>query len=168
MTRFLLKSGCCGFVDVGCSLWREDGSVVYSCCWFLPARLFCGSESLGTCDHILLSQVRDFPFRRLPQLAGLRWRYSAPPPHGPDERHSFLPPFIPVSAVVVTSRLQFSTTEGCPDTFDQIVYCTVLGTGRNLLAPRWGKHKSLLIYLLPRERVYRAVFFWRSGVMLQY
>jgi hypothetical protein len=24
-----------------------------------------------------------FPFRRLLRLAGLRWRYSAPPPHGP-------------------------------------------------------------------------------------
>jgi hypothetical protein len=32
--------------------------------------------------HILLSQTRDFPFRRLLQLAGLRWRYSNPPPHG--------------------------------------------------------------------------------------
>jgi hypothetical protein len=30
-----------------------------------------------------------------------------------------------VSAVVVTSRLQFTTTEGCPDTFDQIVYIKV-------------------------------------------
>jgi hypothetical protein len=41
-----------------------------------------GSESCGTCDHILLSQIRDFPFRRLLRLAGLRWRYSSPPPHG--------------------------------------------------------------------------------------
>jgi hypothetical protein len=32
--------------------------------------------------HTLLSQIRDFPFRRLVLLAGLRWRYSAPPPHG--------------------------------------------------------------------------------------
>jgi hypothetical protein len=29
---------------------------------------------------------------------------------------------MPVSAVVVTSRLQFITTEGYPDTFDQIGY----------------------------------------------
>jgi hypothetical protein len=36
--------------------------------------------------------------------------------------HSFLPPFIPASGVVVTSRFQFTTTEGCPDTFDQIVH----------------------------------------------
>jgi hypothetical protein len=41
------------------------------------------SESHGTRDHtrILLYQVRDFPFRRLLRLAGLRWRYSSPPPH---------------------------------------------------------------------------------------
>jgi hypothetical protein len=26
--------------------------------------------------------VRDVPFRHLQQLAGLRWRYSTPPPHG--------------------------------------------------------------------------------------
>jgi hypothetical protein len=35
-----------------------------------------------TRGHILLSQIRDFPFRRLLRLAGLRWRYSTPPPHG--------------------------------------------------------------------------------------
>jgi hypothetical protein len=43
-----------------------------------------GSDSLGTRDHILLSQIRDFPFRRLLRLAGLRWRYSTPPPHRSD------------------------------------------------------------------------------------
>jgi hypothetical protein len=41
-----------------------------------------GSESRRTRDHILLSQIRDFPFRCLLRLAGLRWRYSTPPPHG--------------------------------------------------------------------------------------
>jgi hypothetical protein len=41
-----------------------------------------GSESLETRDHILLSQIRDFPFRRLLRLAGSRWRYSTPPPNG--------------------------------------------------------------------------------------
>jgi hypothetical protein len=66
-------------------------------------------ESRGARDHILLSQIRDspnlggsglriyipqeqggpvvtpgtgFPFRRLLRLAGLRWEYSTPPPHG--------------------------------------------------------------------------------------
>jgi hypothetical protein len=29
---------------------------------------------------IIISQIRDFPFRRLQKLAGLRWRYSTRPP----------------------------------------------------------------------------------------
>jgi hypothetical protein len=39
------------------------------------------SESHRIRGHILLSQIWDFPFRRLLPLAGLRWRYSIPPPH---------------------------------------------------------------------------------------
>jgi hypothetical protein len=46
----------------------------------LACAVIFGSESRGTRDHILLSQIRDFPFRRLLRLAGLRWRYSTPPP----------------------------------------------------------------------------------------
>jgi hypothetical protein len=41
-----------------------------------------GSQSGGTHGHILLPQIRDFHFRRLLRLAGIRWRYSTPPPHG--------------------------------------------------------------------------------------
>jgi hypothetical protein len=48
----------------------------------LASAVILGSESRGTRNHILLSQIRDFPFRRLLRLAGLRWRYSIPPPHG--------------------------------------------------------------------------------------
>jgi hypothetical protein len=48
----------------------------------LPNAVFLGSESFGTRDHILLSQIWDFTFRRLLRLAGSRWRYSTPPPHG--------------------------------------------------------------------------------------
>jgi hypothetical protein len=48
----------------------------------LASVVFLGSESLGTRDHILLSQIWDFPFRRLLRLEGSRWRYSTPPPHG--------------------------------------------------------------------------------------
>jgi hypothetical protein len=40
------------------------------------------SKSRGTRDYILLSQIRDFSLRRLLRLAGLRWRFSTPPPHG--------------------------------------------------------------------------------------
>jgi hypothetical protein len=48
----------------------------------LASAVFFGSESLGTHDHLLLSEIWDFPFRRLLRLAGSRWRYSTPPPHG--------------------------------------------------------------------------------------
>jgi hypothetical protein len=48
----------------------------------LASAVIFGSESRGTRDQILLSQIRDFPFRRLLRLAGSRWRYSTPPPHG--------------------------------------------------------------------------------------
>jgi hypothetical protein len=41
-----------------------------------------GSESRRTRGHILLSEIRDFPFRRLLRLSKSRWRYSTPPPHG--------------------------------------------------------------------------------------
>jgi hypothetical protein len=48
----------------------------------LASAVFLRSESFGTRDHILLSQITDFPFRRLLRLAGSRWRYSTPPPYG--------------------------------------------------------------------------------------
>jgi hypothetical protein len=46
----------------------------------LASVVFIRSDSLGTRDNILLSQIRDFPFRLLLRLAGSRWRYSIPPP----------------------------------------------------------------------------------------
>jgi hypothetical protein len=48
----------------------------------LASTFILGSESRGTRDRILLSQIRNFPFCCLLRLAGLRWRYSTPPPHG--------------------------------------------------------------------------------------
>jgi hypothetical protein len=48
----------------------------------LASAVFLGSESLGTRDRILLPKIWDFPFRRLLRLAGSRWNYSSPLPHG--------------------------------------------------------------------------------------
>jgi hypothetical protein len=42
MTRSLLLSDSCGFVDLGRPLWWEDGSFVYNCCWPSPAQSFSG------------------------------------------------------------------------------------------------------------------------------
>jgi hypothetical protein len=44
---FLLLSDSCGFVDVGRSLWREDGSSVYNCCLPSPAQSFSGLAPVG-------------------------------------------------------------------------------------------------------------------------
>jgi hypothetical protein len=52
------------------------------------------SEFRGTHNHILLSQIRDFPFRRRLRLAELRWRYSTQPPHGIHCSGLVWPPFI--------------------------------------------------------------------------
>jgi hypothetical protein len=80
---FLLLSDSCGFVDVGLSLCRDDGSVVYN---FFAAgpRQYCHFRVRLPWDSrpYLMSQIPDFPFRRLLRLARLRWRYSTPPPHG--------------------------------------------------------------------------------------
>jgi hypothetical protein len=48
----------------------------------LASAVILGSESRGAHDHISLSQIRDFHFRRLLRLEGSRWRHSTPPPHG--------------------------------------------------------------------------------------
>jgi hypothetical protein len=47
MTRFLLLSESCGFVDVVRPLWWEDGSLVYSCCWASKAHSFWDPSSGG-------------------------------------------------------------------------------------------------------------------------
>jgi hypothetical protein len=40
-------SDSCVFVDVGSFLWREDGSVVYNCCWTSPAQSLSGPSPIG-------------------------------------------------------------------------------------------------------------------------
>jgi hypothetical protein len=47
----------------------------------LASTVIFGSESRRIRGHIFLSQIRDFPFRRLLRLAGSQWRYSIQPPH---------------------------------------------------------------------------------------
>jgi hypothetical protein len=107
-TRFLLLSDSCGFVDVGRSLWQENGSAVYNCCWSSPAQSFLGqspaelvtvfyglrfktSQPAGPGPRIYIPQEQGgpvippgtgFPFHRLLRLAGLRWRHSNQSPCG--------------------------------------------------------------------------------------
>jgi hypothetical protein len=46
-TRPLLLSDDCCFVDVGCSRWRQDRSIIYSSYWSLPAQSFTGPSPVG-------------------------------------------------------------------------------------------------------------------------
>jgi hypothetical protein len=73
---------------------RTSMSFVHAC-WSLPAQSF-----LGTREHILLSQIWDFPFRRLLRLAGSRWRYSTPPPLLTSPRH--------IAPARITQKTSFS------------------------------------------------------------
>jgi hypothetical protein len=83
-------------------------SVFHNCCWISPAQFFMGQRPAGLMtifyclrfktpptwrarSPYLYSQGHggpvippdsSFSFRRLLLLAGLRWRYSNPPPHG--------------------------------------------------------------------------------------
>jgi hypothetical protein len=71
-----------------------------------------GSVSRRTRGNILLSQIRDFPFRRLLRLAGSRWRYSTPPPHGLEGRTNHLLPFNTTATVQKTTPLTITRRRG--------------------------------------------------------
>jgi hypothetical protein len=63
-TRFLLLSDSCGFVDVGRSLWRENGSAVYKCYWCSLGQTFLGPSPAGLVTIFTVSDSR------LPQPGG--------------------------------------------------------------------------------------------------
>jgi hypothetical protein len=57
--KFLSLSDSCGFVDVERSLWREDWSVVYNCCWFSSlAQSFSGPRPVGLANIFYFSDSR--------------------------------------------------------------------------------------------------------------
>jgi hypothetical protein len=80
-------------------LWREDGSIVYNCCWSSSAQSFSGPSPAGLMTIFYCLRLETPPtwrarspylyppgtgfcFRRLLRLAELRWRCSNPPRHG--------------------------------------------------------------------------------------
>jgi hypothetical protein len=73
-------SWCRGPVFLGRPLWREGGSCVYAA----GPRQRSVSRVPVPWDSWPTFTVSDLrlPFRRLLRVAGLRWRYSTPPPHG--------------------------------------------------------------------------------------
>jgi hypothetical protein len=80
ITRYLLLFDSYGLLYGAPSLTRGRVCLLYMLL-ALTRAVFFGSEFLGTRDHIILSQIWDFPFCRLLRLAGSRCRYSTPPPH---------------------------------------------------------------------------------------
>jgi hypothetical protein len=83
----------------------------------LASVVFLGSEFLVTHDNILLSQIWDFPFRRLLRLAGSRWRYSNPPPH-------------PLTSVVLITPLHGLSRK---HRFQQYLYCYLPRNGSGIV-----------------------------------
>jgi hypothetical protein len=96
---FLLLSDNEGFVDVGRSLWRENGSAIYNCCRAWPAQSYSSPSPAGLVTIFYCLRLETppawkarslslyppdtgFAFRRLLRLTWLRWRYSNPPPPG--------------------------------------------------------------------------------------
>jgi hypothetical protein len=67
-TRFWLLSDVCGFVDVECLLWWEVRSVVYNCCWSLPAQSFSGPSPTGVMTILYCLRFETFPTSRARSL----------------------------------------------------------------------------------------------------
>jgi hypothetical protein len=81
MTRYLLPFDSYGLVFLGRLLLREGGSVIYKCCWPSTVHSFTDTSPVGLATIFYCPRF-ETSFCRLLRLAGLRWRYSAPPPHG--------------------------------------------------------------------------------------
>jgi hypothetical protein len=73
-TRSLLLSDNCGFVDFEAPSLTRGRVCHLQFLLALAIAVIFWSESHRTRGHILLSQIWDFPFRRLLRFAGSRWR----------------------------------------------------------------------------------------------
>jgi hypothetical protein len=101
--QILLLSDSYWLFDVGRSLTR--GRVCrLQLLLALASAVILVSESRWTQNHILLSQIRDCPFRRLLLLAGLRWRYSTPPPHGNDSCQNESQSYVTTKSLLLNDR----------------------------------------------------------------
>jgi hypothetical protein len=168
MTRYFLLFDIYGLVFCGApSLTRGRVCLLYMLLT-LASEVFLGSESLGTRDHILLSQTRDFPFRRLLLLVGSRWRYSTPPPHG-SLPWSFLESRY-IAAARTTQKSQFYCKNHCVT--QQLV------TDNPVPTVAWrGRHRKhsflycclmyhVFIELLPSNALIKCVTLQYTGYMI--
>jgi hypothetical protein len=103
----------------------------------LASAVIFGSEPRRTRGHILLPQIRDFPFRRLLWLAGSRWRYSTSPPHGSSRSVA--------SIVLLITSLHGPSRK---HSFQQQLYCCVrISCRENVFCdplPKNGLHNTVV------------------------
>jgi hypothetical protein len=132
ITVWKLRSCFCGAP----SLTRGRVCLLYMVLAFASV-VFLESEFLGTRDHVLLSQIRDFPFRRLLRLSGSRWRYSTPPPQGLNSRLFWDPLKIFSTDSTENTRHVLSNFSlyslGTEPTENTAFYCLVLFSSRLLI-----------------------------------
>jgi hypothetical protein len=84
-------------------LWREDGSIIYNCCWPLSAQLFSGPSPAGLMTVLTVWKLR------LPQPGGLGPRIYIPQVRGDWVPFSSLPTTRRATVVV----FEPASTRGC-------------------------------------------------------
>jgi hypothetical protein len=118
--RFSLLSNNCGFVDMGSSLWRENGSAVYNFSWFSPAQSFLGPSPAGlvTIFYCLRFETPPTWRARSPYLCppGTEWPSYTP-------RH-----WVPFSSPSTTRRttvevFEPASTRGKTHCHQQFLFC---------------------------------------------
>jgi hypothetical protein len=102
-----------------------------------------GSDSRGTGDHILLSQIRGFSLRRFLRLAGLQWRDSTPSSHGINSELKYTESYFPSART--THRKLSRGTDHIENTNSYIVACWYVFTEP---LPRNGLHNPVVLLLL--------------------
>jgi hypothetical protein len=157
-TRFLLLSDSCGFVDVGRSLRREDGSVVYSRCWPSPAQSFSGPSPawLPTIFYCLTFETPPTWKARSPYLCplGTGWpsytpRHWVPYSSPPTTRRATVEVFEAASIRGTSIQRVFNTSVRTSEVTLRLLYKAqpvnaVKGNNRCLLWKSYGTHKYTL------------------------
>jgi hypothetical protein len=82
--NFIFQLNTCGYSPYVNPLWRDDGSVVYNCCWSSPAKTFSGRSPAGlTTTFYRLVPVFISPRNRWPGYIPRQWfPFSSPPMTG--------------------------------------------------------------------------------------
>jgi hypothetical protein len=176
-TRFLLLSDTCGLVDVGRSLWRENGSAVYNSCWSSPAQSFLGPSPAGlvTIFYCLRFETPPIWRTRSPYLyrSGTRWPsytprhwvpFSSPPRTCRATVEVFEPAFTrdsPDRTVRVRVTLRLTVSQGLITRYYLLFdsYCLLLWTSRTLqkTRPLSSNVYPLLSHIVVQITLQRAV-----------